>query len=68
MADKIEVTSPVAVESDSKERVAFDLACKIAEHTDIEFRQKDKKYWLTLYRQCWKATTGHALPSILAEE
>lgn len=68
MADKIEVTSPVTIESDSKERVALELLKIIDSYSNIKGDQKDKKYWLTLYSQCYKATKGHALEGILKEQ
>lgn len=69
MADQnIKVASPVEIESDSKERVAFDLACKIDYYSQLKAEQKDKKYWLSLYRQCYKATKGYALEGILKED
>lgn len=69
MADQnMKVTSPVKIESDSKQRVAFDLAMKISDHSGLKFEQKDKNYWFTLYRQCYKATNGSPLETILREE
>lgn len=68
MADKIDIASPVKIESDSKQRVALDLALKIDDHSGLKFEQKNKKYWLTLYRQCYKAVSGQALEHILKEE
>lgn len=69
MADQnMKVTSPVKIESDSKQRVAFDLAMRISDHSGLKFEQKDKKYWFTLYRQCYKAVIGSSLESILKEE
>jgi hypothetical protein len=68
MSDKIDITSPVSIESDSKERVAFDLACKIDYFSSVKSEQKDKKYWLTLYRQCYKATKGYGLDKLLSED
>ena len=53
---------------DSKERVAFDLMLKIATYQQVPDQQiKDKKYWLSLYNQCLKATAGNPLESILKE-
>jgi hypothetical protein len=52
--------------SDSKQRVAYDLMMQIS------YNEKDKTtnraYWLTLYRQCYKAANGGSLESILKEE
>jgi len=67
MADKIDINNPVTIESDSKERVAFDLTKLIDSYSGLKADQKDKKYWLGLYRQCFKATKGYALTRIFDE-
>jgi len=71
MADQnIAVTSPVKIDADSKQRVAFDLMnhigmkCYDTEKGD----QQTRAYWLQLYRQCYKAATGSPLESILRDE
>jgi len=43
--------------------VAWQLAFTIAREEKSE--EKTREYWLTLYRQCYKATSGHTLDSIL---
>lgn len=55
---------------DSQQRVAFDLMLHISSATyeTDKAAQKTKDYWLKLYRQCHKATTGHSSESILKEE
>lgn len=69
MADQsVSVSGPVQIESGSKERVAFDLMVKIDGYSQLKVEQKDEKYWLTLYSQCWKAASGHALKSILTKD
>lgn len=67
MADKIEVTSPVKIESDSKSRVAFDFMNKIVTYTATDEQKKDKNYWFTIYRQCYKAADGLNLQYIVQE-
>jgi hypothetical protein len=69
MANETVITSPVKIVSDSSSRVAFDLMVHIGlatYHTD-QTEQKTKNYWLKLYRQCYKATTGYDQKSILKE-
>lgn len=56
----------VNIKSSSKESVAFDLMKTI--YTYEKPNDKNRKYWLTLYSQCLKATSGHTLESILKEE
>ena len=68
MSDNINISSPVKIESDSKARVAFELMEKIVRNTSDEAQRKDKTYWLTLYRQCYKATNGDLLKYILQDE
>lgn len=68
MSENINITSPVKIESDSKARVAFELMEKIVRNTSDETQRKDKAYWLSLYRQCYKATNGDILKYILQDE
>lgn len=65
---RIDITSPMSIESDCKTRVAYDLMSKIAVHTGDNEQKKDKKYWLILYRQCWKAVDGFDIQQILQED
>lgn len=68
MADKAELTI------DSKERVAYDLMSRIA--TQENSSEKDKflkpdarTYYLTLYRQCLKASEmGFDMKEVLSAE
>jgi len=57
MADKIEIEKSVRIESDSKSRVAYDLATKIAA-SETGDAQQDRQYWLTLYYECYRACSG----------
>lgn len=67
MSDKsLSVDGPVSIIENSKERVAYDLAILITRNEKTD--NKDRKYWLTLYRQCLKATSGYPLESILPED
>ena len=69
MNDKVSVSSPVEVVDHSPERVALDLMTLISRHETVEHEQRgDRHYWLTLYRQCWKAVNGHPLESTLKED
>jgi len=61
-SETVSVSGPVRVQSDSKERVAFELAQVIASHARLEFEQKNETYWLTLYSKCLRVTKG-ALPT-----
>ena len=58
--DSVSVSGPVRVQSDSAERVAFDLAQLIASHTRIDFDQKNEAYWLDLYSKCLRAAKGRS--------
>lgn len=44
MADKIQ--------DSSRERVALDLATKIASDENLEVNKRNREYWLTLYAHC----------------
>lgn len=65
--NNMHISNPVKIESDCKQRVAFDLMNRIDNHSLLERTQKDKKYWLTLYRQCYKAVDGSPIEYILQE-
>lgn len=60
MADK-----DLNLTSGSKERVAFDLMDKILSFEPDA--KRDRKYFLTLYCQCLKATDGQSLQSVLKD-
>jgi len=66
--DNVSVSGPIDVVTDSKQRVAFDLMKLIDSHSPVELDRQSKDYWLTLYRQCYKAASGSSLESILREE
>ena len=69
MTDNINISRPVAIQSDAKARVAFDLMDHISRREKVADSQKEARaYWLTLYRQCYKAADGEALPSILEQK
>ena len=69
MADDVKISSPVKIEPSSKERVAFDLLEKISTYDSrFETESNDRKYWLTFYWQCLKASSGYSLESTLKEE
>jgi len=67
MSEHVTIKTPVRIESDSKCRVAYDLATKIDAYGKLDSEQKDRKYWLTLYHQCYKAANGRPLEEILKE-
>ena len=69
MSDDIRITSPVKIKDNSKERVAFNLMEHISNLDNASDSEKsNRNYWLTLYRQCYKASSGNNLKSILTEE
>lgn len=66
MAESLKLSGPVTVEPTSKELIAFKLMEKIANHETTKPDEESKRaYWLTLYRQCYKAADGYALSDIL---
>lgn len=69
MSNTLDVRGPIEIKDSTKERVAYDLM-KIIDDYDQNTQEahKNKKYWLTLYRQCLKATAGYTLESILSED
>ena len=70
MSDEMRITSPVSIKTDSSSRVAYDLMLLIG--SEIETGQdsqngdkSNREYWLSLYRQCYKATQGLSLKHVL---
>ncbi len=68
MSDNTRVSGSLEVKPSSREAVAFDLLLKITSHEVQTGLTKDRDYWLTLYRQCYKATCGFDLAHILAKD
>lgn len=66
-SDSVSVSGPIDIESSSKQSVAFKLMRHIADWEESPAK-KDRGYWLTLYRQCYKATNGNSLETILKAE
>ncbi len=64
MADSsISVSGPVAIQSDSKARVAYDLMTQISGWESVsESERGSREYWLELYSQCYKAVSGGSFP------
>ena len=58
--ESVQITRPVHVVSDGKERVAFELMQLISEQERQKASQmvRDRAYWLTLYEQALKLTSG----------
>ena len=52
------VSGSVHVEQDGPSRVAYNLMEKIAAHEHKDGATRDRTYWLTLYKECWRATRG----------
>ena len=66
-SDSVSVSGPVNIQSDSQERVAFDLMQKIDYYSELDSNKKNKAYWLNLYSQCLKTVHGGVVSKILAE-
>ena len=67
MVDEINVIRPIEIKDSSRERVAYDLALRIANaeagpaqtpNQDVRSAQKNRKYWLSLYAESLKAVNG----------
>lgn len=64
MADSsVSVSGPVAIQSDSRARVAYDLMLYISgRESASEQERRSRGYWLELYSQCYKAASGASVP------
>ncbi len=59
MSENISINNPVEIKDNSKERVAFDLAMRIASVEGLVDDEKEyRKELLRLYGQCLATTTG----------
>ena len=63
MADDRKVSGTVAVESDSRQRVALDLAIQVATEEGVE---RDREYWFKLYEQCLSLTYRSSAQKVLS--
>ena len=67
--ESISISGPVDVSSESKQAIALELMKHISSHEKIDAAQiATRAYWLTLYRQCYKATSGSPLERILQDD
>jgi hypothetical protein len=66
MAESLSVSGPVSIQSDCKQRVAFDLMDRISRFEDSP-EKKSRAYWIKLYTQCHDATSGTSFESIMKE-
>jgi hypothetical protein len=64
--DSVSVSGPVTVEQSSKELVAYNLM-RFISGKEPKGEKETREYWLTLYRQCYKAANGDTLKYILEE-
>lgn len=63
MSDSRSISGSVAVDQSSAEMAALNLMKHIGQYeTD---QKQDRKYWLTLYKQCHKSTRGNTLEDIM---
>lgn len=68
MSDSRKISGFVDIKETTKERVALDLMNIIAGYEDNDAIRVNRDYWLTLYRQCIKATAGKPLSRVLNSE
>lgn len=67
--ENVNITRPVEIQNDAKSRVAYDLLTLIArQEAQSNPERQSRDYWLTLYSQCLKATSGESLKNVLAKE
>ena len=64
MTDDVRVTGPVAIQSESKSRVAFELMQWISSYESGK-DSANRDYWLKLYNQCYKAANGSDIKYVL---
>lgn len=67
MNDRTQITNPIEIKDNSKERVAYDLMEKIASYErssgaslvqEVVLKQRSRAYWLKLYNQSYKVVNN----------
>lgn len=65
MADRISVTGPIDVQSDSKERVAYDLMIRVMQsESDVK---RDREYFFKLFEQSLSIVQGGSATKVLKD-
>lgn len=60
------MTERMRIESDSRERVAYDLAILISKHeTQVDTKDRNREYWLKLYQQSFEAVKGRQAEAVM---
>ncbi len=69
MTEKMSIDGPVRVSlgDSSAAAVAYTLMQFIGSQSSTRNDEANRQYWLTLYRQCYKAANGQILELILKE-
>lgn len=67
MTDSRSIQGPVSIQSDSRHRVALELMQTIARSDVEKSLDRDRKYWLTLYRQSLLIVNGADVATTLQE-
>lgn len=70
MAERMSIDGPVKVQpaDSSPARVALELMKFLSGIDSTKEERSKREYWLTLYRQCYKAANGRSLESILEKK
>jgi len=68
MTEKVSVSGPVTIQSDSASRVALDLMQHIAAWETVQDAEKrTRDYWVKLYCQCHEAARGISASHVLGK-
>lgn len=67
MADSLSVSGPIEIKDNGAARVAFELM-EFISYVAPEGTEKNAEYYLRLYRQCYKASSGHNVTQILKSD
>ncbi len=59
MSEDISINGPIEIKDNSKEKVAYDLAMRIATEEKLFNDQEYRKKLLDLYAECLYATRGY---------
>lgn len=70
MSERVSIEGPVRISTQDRSvpAVAFELMKYLGSAGSSRDERANRVYWLTLYRQCYKAANGDSLEYVLRED
>ena len=57
--ENVQISGPVRIQSDSPQRIAFELMQLVASHSRLSIEDKNETYWFTTYARCLNVVNGY---------